>query len=126
MRADPRWPAALLLLAAFRLSAAEAFGPAELMQAFAAIPEAQTRFIEVRRSDVLRAPLEETLRRANARSKRIPLEFVRHMHAQLAELGEFERHVVDTTGRTPEETLAEIARRRARGELRLRSLADGS
>ena len=58
MRAEPRWPATLLLLAAFQLSAAEEFGPAELMQAFAAIPEAQTRFIEVRRSDVLRAPLE--------------------------------------------------------------------
>lgn len=58
MRTDPRWPAALLLLAAFQLSAAEEFGPAELMRAFAAIPEAQTRFIEVRRSDVLRAPLE--------------------------------------------------------------------
>jgi len=58
MRADPRWPAALLLLAAFQLSAAAEFGPAELMQAFAAIPEAQTRFIEVRRSDMLRAPLE--------------------------------------------------------------------
>jgi len=58
MRADPRWPAALLLLAAFQLAAAAEFGPAELMQAFAAVPEAQTRFTEVRRSDVLRAPLE--------------------------------------------------------------------
>jgi outer membrane lipoprotein-sorting protein len=58
MRTDPRWPAALLLLAAFQLSAAEEFGPAELMQAFAAIPAARTRFTEVRRSDVLRAPLE--------------------------------------------------------------------
>lgn len=71
---------------------------------------------------VLRAPLDETLLRASSRSKRIPAEFVRHMHAQLAELGEFERHVVDTRGRTPDETLAEIARRRANGELRLRSL----
>jgi len=58
MRTDPRWPAALLLLAAFQLSAAEEFGPAQLMLALAAIPEARTRFTEVRRSDVLRAPLE--------------------------------------------------------------------
>jgi outer membrane lipoprotein-sorting protein len=58
MRTDPRWPAALLLLAALQLSAAEEFGPAQLMLAFAAIPEARTRFTEVRRSDVLRAPLE--------------------------------------------------------------------
>ncbi len=58
MRADPRWTAALLLLAAFRLSAAAEFGPADLMQAFAAVPAAQARFTEVRRSDVLRAPLE--------------------------------------------------------------------
>jgi len=58
MRAEPRWPAALLLLAAFRLCAAAEFGPAELMQAFAAVPAAQARFTEVRRSEVLRAPLE--------------------------------------------------------------------
>ncbi len=58
MRADPRWPAALLLLAAFQLSAAAEFGPAELMRDLAAIPEARTRFTEVRRSDVLREPLE--------------------------------------------------------------------
>jgi hypothetical protein len=58
MRADPRWPAALLLLAAFRLCAAAEFGPAELMQAFAAVPAALARFTEVRRSEVLRAPLE--------------------------------------------------------------------
>ena len=72
---------------------------------------------------VLRAPLEETLRRANARRKRIPVEFVRHMHAQLTTLGAFERHVVETSGLSPEQTLAEIARRRASGELRLRSPA---
>jgi outer membrane lipoprotein-sorting protein len=58
MHADPRWPAALLLLAAFRLPAAAEFGPADLMRAFAAVPAAQARFTEVRRSDVLRAPLE--------------------------------------------------------------------
>ncbi len=58
MRADPRWPAALLLLAAFRLSVAAEFGPADLMQAFAAVPMAQARFSEVRQMDVLRAPLE--------------------------------------------------------------------
>jgi chloramphenicol 3-O-phosphotransferase len=75
---------------------------------------------------VLRAPLEETLARANARGKRIPVEFVRHMHAQFATLGAFERHVVATDGRSPDETLAEIARRRASSELRLDSSADGS
>jgi len=57
-RAGARWTAALLLLAACRLAAAAEFGPADLMQAFAAVPAAQARFIEVRRSDILRAPLE--------------------------------------------------------------------
>lgn len=68
---------------------------------------------------VLRAPLDETLRRSNARGKRVPDEVVRHMHAQLEDLGAFERHAVETAGRSPEQTLAEIARRRALGELRL-------
>jgi len=57
-RAGPLWPAALLLLAACRLAAAAEFGLADLMQAFAAVPTAQARFIETRRSDILRAPLE--------------------------------------------------------------------
>ena len=75
---------------------------------------------------VVRAPLDETLARANARAKRIPVEFVSHMHAQFAALGEFERHVVDTRGRSAEQTLAEIARRRASGELRLEGLEGGT
>jgi len=58
MRADLRWAAALLLLAACQASAAADFGPAELMQSFAAVPEAQARFVEERRSQVLRVPLE--------------------------------------------------------------------
>ncbi len=58
MRADPRWLAALLLLAACRLTSGAEFGPAQLMQAFAAVPAAQAHFTEVRRSDVLRAPIE--------------------------------------------------------------------
>ncbi len=68
---------------------------------------------------VLRAPLDETLRRSTARAKDVDDEIVRQMHRQLADLGELEHHVVETLGRTPEQTLAEIARRRARGELRL-------
>lgn len=58
MRADPRWLAALGLLAACRLAAAAPFSAAELMQALAAVPAAEARFTEVRQMDVLRAPLE--------------------------------------------------------------------
>lgn len=58
MRAEPRRTAALLLLAACRLAMAAEFGPTELMQAFAAVPASQVRFTEVRRSDILRAPIE--------------------------------------------------------------------
>jgi chloramphenicol 3-O-phosphotransferase len=75
---------------------------------------------------VLRASLEETLRRSNSREKRIPDEIVRHMHGQLASLGAFERHVVATSGLSPEQTLAEISHRRASGELRLKTPAGGS
>jgi len=58
MPAELRRTAALLLLAACRVTLAAGFGPADLMQSFAAVPAAQARFAEVRRSDVLRAPLE--------------------------------------------------------------------
>ncbi len=70
---------------------------------------------------VLRAPLEETLRRATARpdAEKFSTDGVRHMHAAFADLGEFEAHAVDTGERSPDETLAEFARRRAAGELRL-------
>jgi hypothetical protein len=58
MRAELRLVAALVLLAAWRVPLAAEFGLADLMQSFAAVPAAQARFTEVRRSDVLRAPLE--------------------------------------------------------------------
>ncbi len=50
---------------------------------------------------------------------RFSMDGVRHMHAAFADLGEFEAHAVDTSARSPDETLAEFARRRAAGELRL-------
>ena len=60
MLADLRRAAALLLLVACRAPLAAEFGLADLMQSFAVVPEAQARFAEVRRSDVLRAPIEQS------------------------------------------------------------------
>ncbi len=70
---------------------------------------------------VLRAPLEETLRRARKRSdaEKFSAEGVRHMHAAFAELGQFDVHAVDTSNQSSVETFAEVGRRRCTGELRL-------
>ncbi|HJQ82578.1 MAG TPA: AAA family ATPase [Candidatus Binatia bacterium] len=63
---------------------------------------------------VLRAPLAETLGRAMSRSKAIPEhdQIVRHMHAQFADIGDLEPHVVDTANQTSTDTLKIVSERR--------------
>ena len=70
---------------------------------------------------VVRASLDETVRRATTRpdGDKFEVDGVKHMHAAFADLGAFESHVIDTEGRTADETLAEIERRLSTGELRL-------
>ncbi len=68
---------------------------------------------------VLRAPLDVALARSHARDKDVPDEVVRAMHPKFAELGAYERHALDTGARDLEETLAEVARLRACGALRV-------
>ena len=46
-------------------------------------------------------------------------DVVRHMHASFAELGDYERHVLDTAGRDVAQVLALVRERAADGALRL-------
>ena len=64
---------------------------------------------------VLRAPLEATLARVRARSGHGRDHVVRQMHGQFAQLGAYERHVVDAADRGPADLLADVTRRRAAG-----------
>jgi predicted kinase len=66
---------------------------------------------------VLRASLEETLRRATGRTLPAPESMVRQMHRAFSDLGACERHALDTTGRTHDQTLAEFLRLSAEGSL---------
>ncbi len=68
---------------------------------------------------VVRAGLDETLRRSAARPQPALENVVRQMHAAFRDLGEFEKHAVDTSGCTLDETLKEVTKRRRRGEFRL-------
>jgi predicted kinase len=67
---------------------------------------------------VLRAPLAETLQRAMSRPQAKPEheEIVRHMHSQFADLGELERHAVDTSGQRLAATLELVNRELSRGQ----------
>ncbi len=69
----------------------------------------------------LRAPLDQTLRRARERpdAEKFSAEGVRYMHAGFAKLGQFDVHVVDASNQSSAETFAEVSRRRAAGEFRL-------
>lgn len=79
---------------------------------------------------VLRPSLDTCLERATTRpaTERVPGHPpltdsgpIRHMRAQFAALGVFERHVLDTTTLTTDETVAAIVRARERGAARLRT-----
>jgi predicted kinase len=72
---------------------------------------------------VLRAPLDDTLRRALPRDKTEAehAEIVRHMHREFADLGPLEKHAVETGGQAPEDTLAVVTSRRTRGDFLLAS-----
>jgi hypothetical protein len=59
---------------------------------------------------VLRPSLDATVHRATHRGEHPlqDLDVVRQMHDYFADLGEFERHVVDSTDLSPEETSVRI------------------
>jgi hypothetical protein len=63
---------------------------------------------------VLRAPLDQTLRRARERpdAEKFSAEGVRHMHAAFAGLGQFDVYAVYTSNPCSAETAAEVGRRR--------------
>ncbi|HVE91320.1 MAG TPA: AAA family ATPase [Actinomycetota bacterium] len=71
---------------------------------------------------VLRAPLDDTLRRALPRPRGDQAEqeeIVRHMHRGFEDLGRFEKHAVETGGHGIPQTLATVAERRFRGDFLL-------
>lgn len=68
---------------------------------------------------VLRAGLEETLARSLGRDEPTPEDVLRRIHEAFADLGALERHVIDTSGQTADESLAWIKERCEEGSLRL-------
>ena len=68
---------------------------------------------------ILRAGLEDTVKRASSRPAPGDEGVVRHMHGEFSDLGPFERHAVDSTDRTEDDTLDEIERRWSAGEFLL-------
>jgi chloramphenicol 3-O-phosphotransferase len=70
---------------------------------------------------VVRADLDTTLERATTRADadKFDVEGVRHMHAAFADLGDYEAHVLETTGHGADETVREIEQRLATESLRL-------
>jgi predicted kinase len=57
---------------------------------------------------VLRADLNETLRRGTTRADPVHEEIIRSMHWQFADLGSLEHHAVHTSSKTSEVVLAEL------------------
>ena len=75
---------------------------------------------------VLRASLEDELKRAANRKEDIRLhgevpfaEIVKVMHPSFADLGELEKHVLDTEGLTSEQVISECRKRRKNSEFDL-------
>ena len=70
---------------------------------------------------VLRADLESVVGRAAERTMQEAAteDVVRHMHAQFADLDEYEGHVIETTGLRVEDVVTEYRRRAALGDFRL-------
>ena len=70
---------------------------------------------------VLRAPLAETILRAATRedADRFPEESVRSMDGKFADLRIFEPHIMETKGKTPEQTTQDIAAALAAGKYRI-------
>jgi len=65
---------------------------------------------------VLRARLEDTVRRAQSRDHSGDERIVRHMHGEFEDLGAFERHALDSSDRTTDDVFAELARRWRAGD----------
>ena len=70
---------------------------------------------------ILRATLEEELRRVLQRDGPITSHRVRNMHDEFVDLEAYETHVIETTQRTPDEVRAEFIQRRRRQEFVLDS-----
>jgi 2-phosphoglycerate kinase len=73
---------------------------------------------------VLRPDGETAMARAVARSDPLALvdeEPIRKMHAAFCDLGEYERHVIDTSAHAVDDTVAAVRYARARGALTLRA-----
>jgi cytidylate kinase len=65
---------------------------------------------------VLQAELADAIARAKTRPSPGDERIVRHMHREFEDLGAFERHALDTRGRTLDETCDELVRRWRAGE----------
>ena len=68
---------------------------------------------------VLRAGLDETLARSAGRDEPTPEDVVRRLHDAFSDLGAMERHVINTSGQTPDETLGLFKERQETGSLLL-------
>ena len=68
---------------------------------------------------VLRASLDDELKRATERHHPTLISSVKHMHPKFADLGALEKHVLDTEGLSSEQVLAKCEERRKKGEFNL-------
>ena len=68
---------------------------------------------------VLRASLDDELKRATERHHPTIISSVKHMHPSFADLGALEKHVLDTEGLSSEQVLAKCEERRKKGEFNL-------
>ncbi len=68
---------------------------------------------------VLRAGLEETLARSAGSDDPKPEDVLHRLHDAFADLGAMERHVIDTSDQTPDETLGLIKEQQPTGRLLL-------
>ena len=70
---------------------------------------------------VLRPALDEVIERCRSRGNgTLPdPQVITALHKQFLELGEFEKHLIETVGRTPDETLAAVYSALVSGRFRL-------
>ena len=68
---------------------------------------------------VLRTSLDDALQRVAVRNQPDIDHVVRKMHASFADLGSLEHHVVETQGRSVDDVVGEIERRRVTGEFQV-------
>jgi cytidylate kinase len=68
---------------------------------------------------VLRTTLEDALERVAVRNQPLMDDVIRKMHPEFVDLGPHERHVVDTFGRTQQQTLEDVGTGLVAGRFRL-------